>query len=74
MEIRKCIVCGKEEKYNSDNGWRNVMILFGHGYNAWEEYAYVCSPACIDICGNNSKQVKQYLKSVNKHPDGDKKI
>jgi hypothetical protein len=73
MAIRKCIVCGKEEKYNSDNGWRNVMLPFGHAYNSWEEDAYICSSACIAVCGNTAKQVKNYLKAVNKYPDGEKK-
>jgi hypothetical protein len=72
--IRKCIVCGKEEEYNSDKGWRNIMLFFGKGYSGWEEYAYICSQKCIDVCGDTSGKVKKYLKLVNKYPDGDKKI
>jgi hypothetical protein len=49
------------------------MLPFGHAYNSWEEDAYICSSACIAVCGNTAKQVKNYLKAVNKYPDGEKK-
>ncbi len=71
---RKCIVCGREDDYNSDLGWRNIMLPYGKGYDGWEEYAFLCSENCITIAGANVKSVKRYLKNNNKYPDGTFKI
>lgn len=67
---RTCIVCGKSEMYDYHRGWRNIMLPFGRGYSGWEEYAFVCSGECENICGHNAKQIKKYLCDVNKYPDG----